>query len=254
MIFAIGDIHGRYDLLTQALDAIAAHASGQEHEIVFLGDYVDRGPQSKQVLDKLIELSTQDNVTCLRGNHEQLMLEAYTLRTRSEVRFWQDNGGEMAIESYGGEVGWGKPNYWPLIPSAHIRWIENLPYVVEKAGRVFVHAGFRPHVPLTEQDANTMMWIRGLFLNSEAGFPDWPHIVHGHTPYEEGKQDGLPLVLSWRTNLDSEAFASGNLAVGVFNGNGGGPSAIICCQATGSSTVDAVNFPRHGTLRLASIP
>lgn len=228
LTFSIGDIHGRLDLLDACLKAIPEHAGGLPYKVIFLGDYIDRGPDSKGVIERLMSLDPNQH-SFVKGNHEDMMVEAYRWRERSDVRLWLDNGGEETAISYGAQDpgGWGAPSFWPLIPTAHIDWMEKLPTVCLYRERLFVHAGFRPNVPLEEQSADEVMWIRDLFLKAEKGFPDWPHIVHGHTPTHYYLHRHSPELLPWRTNLDTGAVYSGVQYVGVFEGEGGPPSEIL---------------------------
>lgn len=210
--FAIGDVHGRFDLLTTALEAIG-DLEAQDARLVFLGDYVDRGPQSREVVERLIELSKNDRVICLRGNHEEMMV----LGTRGDDIFraehWYRNGGEATAQSYRDEY-----------PQEHLDWMAALPVSHETPWHFFVHAGIRPGVPLDRQIAAEMLWIRGVFLDDprDHGL----HIVHGHTPRQ------APELLHNRTNLDTGAYASGNLTIGVFEG-AGGPSEVWVVRQDG---------------------
>lgn len=240
LTYAIGDVHGRLDLLHRAYDAISEHSAGRSLRVIMLGDYIDRGPQSKQVIEFLRGIEKTDPVTCLRGNHEAMMVDVFFNRTRSNIRWWADNGGEETIESYGGEYGWGKPSFFPFIPHDHIEWMESLPTTCEFNGRLFVHAGFMPGVPLHEQEEETTLWIRDKFLNAEKDFKDWAYIVHGHTPQEAGKAVDKAWVLDWRCNLDSAAFHTGVLTVGVFEGVNGAPVELLYVTEDGYTVEKAV--------------
>ena len=198
--YAIGDVHGRFDLLGRALEAIG-DLEAQDARLVLLGDYVDRGPQSREVVDKLIELSASDRVVCLRGNHEELMVDGLA-GDPDETLTWLLNGGQTTVESYGGEI-----------PLAHLDWMRALPVSYETDHHFFVHAGVRPGVPLDAQDSRDMVWIRGPFLDSDEDFGK--HVVHGHSP------DVEPELRPNRTNLDTGAYDTGTLTVGVFDGPGG---------------------------------
>lgn len=198
-LFAIGDIHGEYDLL---VDLLAQMDSPEPTTIVFLGDYIDRGPKSRQVLELLIRGPDTPNHTwiALKGNHEDLCLE--------DARNWAYNGAEQTMQSY--------PNYPNgSMPQEHKDWMRKLPFYYETEHHIFVHAGFAPHTPLEKQDGNVMMWIRDLFLFAEKGFDGWKHIVHGHTPTRGTEY------LSWRTNLDSGAYHFKVLTGAEFAGPGG---------------------------------
>lgn len=197
--YAIGDVHGRFDLLTRALDEIG-DLEAQDAKLVMLGDYVDRGPQSREVVDELIRRSADDRVVCLRGNHEEMMVAG--LEDPGAGSQWLSNGGSATLASYGGKV-----------PPKHVTWLRSLPVSYETAHQFFVHAGVRPGVPLDSQDPEEMVWIRRRFLDSDEDFGK--HVVHGHTPAR------APELRFNRSNLDTGAFQSGTLTVGVFDGPGG---------------------------------
>jgi serine/threonine protein phosphatase 1 len=197
--YAIGDVHGRFDLLSRALDEIG-DLFAQDARLVLLGDYVDRGPQSREVVDELMLRSAQGRTICLRGNHEEMMLRG--LQDPDTAIPWLLNGGAATLESYGGDV-----------PPAHAGWLNALPVSYETEHQFFVHAGVRPGVPFEAQTPAEMLWIRGRFLDSDTDFGK--HVVHGHTPAD------APELKRNRTNLDTGAFLSGTLTVGVFDGPGG---------------------------------
>lgn len=220
-IYAIGDIHGRLDLLEQALDAIKRHRDTSAALIVALGDYVDRGPESAGVIARLRQIENANQAVCLRGNHETLMTRA--LRGGERVR-WYRNGGEATLASYKGEV-----------PAEDIEWLEGLPLTWSDGHRIHVHGGLAPFVPMEEQDEETCTWIRTPFLEAPAeAFP--AHVVHGHTTRWKGKPDRAePELLPHRTNLDTAAFRTGRLTIGVFDPSApGGPSELL--RVTGPET------------------
>lgn len=226
LTYAIGDIHGRLDLLERAEAAIARHAAGRLCQVVCLGDYVDRGPRSREVVETLMVRRARAGWICLKGNHEDMMVEA---ASSGDVARWvgDGNGGEATLASYGGLA---------AVPDAHLAWLANLPLLHHQpgagGGRLFVHAGVRPGVPLAEQDAHTLMWIRDLFLAAPAeALPC--HVVHGHTPCWRGKPaPSLPERLPHRTNLDTGACWTGVLSVGVFaEGEDGGPGEVLAVRA-----------------------
>jgi serine/threonine protein phosphatase 1 len=221
MIYAFGDIHGRLDLLDQALDMVtdmAVTLCDDKPQLLFCGDYVDRGPDSKGVVDKLIQLQSEGAI-CLRGNHEQLMIDALTERTRFAVSHWLANGGDTTLTSYGG-----------VVPPEVLGWMEALPLYYETANHVFVHAGMQPGVALSAHDPETLMWIRQAFLRRGAGEFD-KHIVHGHTPQWDGKPNPAePELLAHRTNLDTGAYATGVLTVGVFDPMQAEPIALLSTE------------------------
>ncbi len=226
LTYAVGDIHGRDDLLEQALDLIADHAGGRTRRIVFLGDYVDRGPASRQAIDRLIAASAEPGVVCLKGNHEALMLGALDHWGGPAKWRWLANGGETTLLSYG--VDEPTAVAAPAIPAAHRDWLTALPLTARDEHRIYVHAGLAPNTPLAAQKESSLLWIREAFLSAAAD--ELPaHVVHGHTPYWAGKPDlAEPERLAQRTNLDTGAFATGVLAIGVFaDDTAGGPVDVL---------------------------
>lgn len=210
LTYAIGDIHGRFDLLTEALARIEAHAGARGADIVCLGDYVDRGPQSREVVERLMAGPARpgDTLTCLKGNHEVIMLEVLG-GDQARAALWDRLGGRETMASYGGEV-----------PQAHLDWLASRPLVHRTDHRVYVHAGLRPGAPVEEQVEAEMLWIRDLFLEGDHDFG--VHVVHGHTPSDEHKRK------AFRTNLDTGACWTGMLSVGVFNERlPGGPIEVL---------------------------
>src|SRR6267154_6731291 len=160
--YAIADLHGRFDLLTAAFDAIVKHAAERSFKIITLGDYVDRGPQSRQIIDHL--MAAQEigvSLICLKGKD-------------------------------------------------HIVWLENLPLMHIDAHRIFVHAGVDRFKPLDQQDSQVLLWK--LYDGNDEGGHDRRHVVHGHHQFEDG-----PIKHPGRTDLDTFAWYTGRLAVGVFN-------------------------------------
>ena len=210
--YVIGDIHGRDDLLVAALDEIAARARSHAGVIVALGDYVGKGPRSRQVIERLLPLvSGNRNFVALKGNHDAMMVEA--LRDPAKLAGWQQKGGDAALASYGGDPA--------VVPHAHIAWLDQLPLTHLDAHRLYVHAGVEPGVPLDRQSETTLMWKRYPKGNQD-GFGD-RHVVHGHDNDPEG-----PLLYPGRSNLDTAAWRTGRLTVGVFDDDRpGGPVDLI---------------------------
>jgi len=212
-------MHGRLDLFERALPAIAARAGAARRTVVCLGDYVDRGPDSAGLVERLMGLEGPDFV-CLKGNHEAMMIEACGGAGREgAMGIWKSNGGRETLESYGGRRG---------VPPDHLAWIQGLRAWWTDGRRYYVHAGVEPGLPMPEQDEHMLLWIRDRFLLAPAErLPG--HIVHGHTPRWRGKPD--PAVcerLPQRTNLDSGAWTTDVLSVGVFDAaQGGGPEQIL---------------------------
>lgn len=208
--YAIADLHGRYDLLIQALNEIFRRPDGGT--VVTLGDYVDRGPDSRQIISHLMSLREDPQlgwkVICLKGNHEDMMVE--TLLAPLDPGWWVGNGGETTLKSYNNEV-----------PSNHLYWAKNLPTIHFDAHRIFVHAGVDPTRPLDDQTDEFKLWYR-YTDSADIGHGD-RHVVHGHTPNPHG-----PERYNNRTNLDTLAWRTGRLVVAVFDDDTpGGPVEII---------------------------
>lgn len=228
MIYAVGDLHGSVDLLRKAVQEIRRHAGASTFDVVFLGDYLDRGKDVRSTVELLIGLRHHFSMVCLRGNHEEMFHTADMERTERNLSFWLDNGGWETVDSYA-EC---RSTLYPTdhIPTAHKLWISSRPLLFETATHVFVHAGVHPKRDMLDQTPNDLLWIRRRFLQASAkDFVDKRHIVHGHTPAWRGKPEAsLPELLPHRSNLDTGAYATGLLTVGCFvGGRSGGPVDLI---------------------------
>jgi serine/threonine protein phosphatase 1 len=216
LVYAIGDIHGRADLLTLLLARIAADAEASPNitrrTLIFVGDYVDRGPDSRQVVETLVSRLPQGfDAFFLKGNHEAILLEF--LEDASWLDDWRANGADATLRSYGVDVEGlagtrAPPEAWrqafaASIPDSHRRFYEGLEVMVARGGYLFVHAGVRPGVPLDAQNPDDLIWIRGAFLNSDASFGKM--VVHGHTPV------ATPEMRPNRIGIDTGACFSGRL-------------------------------------------
>ena len=210
--YVIGDIHGLDDLLSAALAEITARARGEAGVIIALGDYVDKGPQSRQVIERLLPGIGGDwNFVALKGNHDAMMVEG--LRDPSKLTGWLEKGGDAALTSYGGDPA--------AVPQAHIAWLDQLQLTHVDAHRLYVHAGVEPGVPLNQQSETTLLWKR-YPKGQPDGFGEL-HVVHGH----DNDPDG-PLLYQGRTNLDTAAWRTGRLTVGIFDDDRpGGPVDLI---------------------------
>jgi serine/threonine protein phosphatase 1 len=210
--FVIPDIHGRLDLLSEALVEIAARSKGGTGTIVTIGDYVDKGPASKGVIDRLLSgVGGGFELVTLKGNHDAMMVDA--LRDRSTMAAWLAKGGDTALASYGGEPAG--------VPQSHIDWLDRLRLLYVDTHRLYVHAGVDPGTALALQRVETLLWKRYPKGSSE-GFGNL-HIVHGHDNHPEG-----PLLYEGRTNLDTLAWRTGRLTIGVFDDDRpGGPIDLI---------------------------
>ena len=217
-LYAVGDVHGRLDLLTAMHRAIAAEIAREgpaDWRIVHLGDYIDRGPDSSGVLDFVIAARTQDprNIV-LPGNHEAGLLDF--LSDPREDSLFVRFGGVQTAQSYGvdllggGTIGEGRRALLEAIPRAHVETLLDLPFSVEFGDFFFCHAGIRPGVPLSRQTPHDLIWIRDEFLGHAGLHPKV--IVHGHTPQAE------PEILPNRIDVDTLAWKSGRLTALVVDG------------------------------------
>ena len=251
LVYAVGDVHGRDELLAELLTQIDVHAAARPHRLIFLCDYIDRGLASAAVVRRLMALQ-QDRapgaVTCLRGNHEQMALDALAAGGGWQFNVWRRNGGDATLLSYGApEPG---PDYLDRVPSDHRAWLAGLPLLHSDAHRIYVHAGLEPHTPVADQDTEILLWIREAFLRAPPGsFP--AHVVHGHTPEWAGKVDmATPELLPHRANLDTGAYATGVLTAGVFDGYvSGGPVHLLQTGGRARSASLATDLRKIGLLR-----
>nr|WP_247750780.1 MULTISPECIES: metallophosphoesterase family protein [unclassified Rhizobium] len=217
--YAIGDIHGRYDLLT-AIEALitadAAQFPGRKLMIT-LGDYIDRGPDSARVVSHLMAPAPEgfDRI-CLTGNHETAML-AY-VDGEITLTQWLAMGAEATLLSYGldsNHLARQYPSPKKLddfirasLPADHIAFLRDLPIMLDTPSVLFVHAGIDPHLSIADQTDQDLVFIRGRFLKSRTPLPKL--VVHGHTQVKSPEARGR------RLNLDTGAFHSGSLSVARF--------------------------------------
>jgi serine/threonine protein phosphatase 1 len=212
-LYAIGDIHGRADLLDQVLERIDADLSAspvRRAVHVLLGDYIDRGPASRDVLDRLIARGRSHETVCLKGNHEVFATEF--LRKPLMLDEWRRYGGLETLISYGVAPSIaGDPTehaslaeaFARALPAEHRAWLAALRPCFVCGDFFFAHAGVRPGVPLARQNEQDLMRIREEFLVYEEDFGKV--VVHGHTPV------GAPDIRANRINIDTGAFATGRL-------------------------------------------
>lgn len=222
-VYAIGDIHGRLDLFDDLLHRIEQDRSGWtgKTEIVLLGDYIDRGPQSAQLLDRLSSsLPAWARWTLLRGNHEQAMLDAVEGGPDAPriLRVWLDNGGRETLRSYGipTALAYGdnleaiEAELSVCVPVRHLNFLRRLWLKRRIGDYLFVHAGIRPGIPIDVQEGHDLLWIRDEFLN--CGDDHGCMIVHGHSiTLEVDERDN-------RIGIDTGAYATGRLTALVLEG------------------------------------
>jgi len=213
-IYAIGDVHGCSSLLERLLALIEAHVTAfpsRRPILVFLGDYIDRGPASREVIDQLIFLRKHREVIFLRGNHERYLIEF--LKNPAILPKWFQYGGLDTLRSYGITPA----NHFDskeqeflattlslaLSKHGHLEFFEQLESSFVCEDVFFVHAGVRPGVPLDQQREEDLLWIRDDFLHYQGCLGKI--VVHGHTPVPH------PEVCSNRINIDTGAYATGRL-------------------------------------------
>ena len=222
-IYAVGDVHGRSDLLLELVEMIRddmAEGHAAAHQVVFLGDYVDRGAGNAEVIDILCSQPFGKAATvCLIGNHEAVMLQF--LEDAEIGRDWLRFGGDATLASYGVRVRREDPSIDDLLeaqaalrrnmPDQHLEFLRNLKLTYRAGDYLFVHAGIRPGVPLAQQDGNDLIWIRNTFLKSDDDFGCV--VVHGHTPNLkiESRHN--------RIGVDTGAYFSGRLTAAVLEGD-----------------------------------
>ena len=219
-IYVIGDIHGRSDLLDTITNEIKRDLDGNpvnDAVTVTLGDYVDRGPDSRGVLDRLARNAFPTRYVALKGNHEELF---QTFMTDPAVGpQWRHLGGLETLHSYKVAVdsvmrgrGFEEASnaLRNAVPEEHLKFLASLKLSVSVRRYFLCHAGVRPGIPLDRQQATDLLWIRTEFLDSKENFGKI--VVHGHTPVEQ------PEVLANRINLDTGAFATGRLTCLVLEG------------------------------------
>ncbi len=193
LIYAIGDIHG----CKNSLEKLVKKVSPQSKDtMIFLGDYIDRGPDSKGVIEFLINfLRTHPNTVFLKGNHEWMFYEFYKTRDPDMWRLWEINGANLTLKNYGNIEN---------IPKEHVEFVKNTKIYHIQDGYFFVHAGVKPNKPIEEQRSEDMLWIREEFIYSDNPLKD--HIVvFGHTPMKK------PLIMSDKIGIDTGCIYGGYL-------------------------------------------
>jgi len=232
-IYAIGDVHGCLSHLKALLHNITEDDASRtlsestfaeneapplkEKRLIFLGDYVDRGPDSKGVIEELVTLQKRSpgNVF-LKGNHEAALLDFIANPQRHGE--WLHWGGAETLESYGLTHVWSREEtdlaaeFSRKIPTTHRAFLESLELMHIEGDYVFVHAGLKPGVALEEQDASDLMWIRSEFHQTPSEKRPERTVVHGHHPVKKPDDEG------WRINVDTGAYSTGKLTAVVLEG------------------------------------
>jgi serine/threonine protein phosphatase 1 len=219
-IYAIGDIHGRADLLDQmhALIAEDAASYGGTKEIIYLGDFIDRGRDSKGVVERVLkQVPTGLKPRYIKGNHDAALLAF--LADAETYRIWKNFGAAETLLSYGvrpplydsaGQIQDARDDLAAVLPADHLAFFNDLELIVVIGDYAFVHAGVRPGVAIEKQDEQDLLWIRDEFLSSSASFGKV--VVHGHTPMP------APMRTQNRISVDTGAYATGVLTCTVLEG------------------------------------
>ena len=219
LIYAIGDVHGCYDLLVPLLAAITEDAAGRQGArrplLLFAGDYIDRGPQSDQVLSTLVWLKRHSpfELVLLKGNHEAMLLDF--IERPFHAKGWLRVGGATTLTSYGVSVPEGeravadgceriRDALMDRLPASHLDLLRGLTVSATRGDYLFVHAGARPGLPLHRQDERDFLWIRDDFLESAQPFEKV--IVHGHS-----WTSATPILTAHRIGIDTGAYRTGAL-------------------------------------------
>lgn len=218
-IFAIGDVHGRLDLLDQILKKIRIEAKKYKKHtkiLVMLGDYIDRGPHSRGVLERLVDLQKGNilndfEVHLLKGNHEDAML---SFLAEKDSLTWLSNGGAETVASYGlnpqKNLDSLSSDFLKVLPKSHRKVLRKMKFCVALGDYGFVHAGVRPGVAWAQQNPDDLLWIRAAFLQSDE---DHEHmVIHGHSPAK------APVELPNRIGIDTKAWETGVLTCLVMEG------------------------------------
>jgi calcineurin-like phosphoesterase family protein len=213
--YALSDIHGCLNKLVALVARCRSDAKDDAARFVFLGDYIDRGPDSRGVVEYLIDLQRRQprDVICLCGNHEDLALSA--VDDPDEIDQWVvANGGDKTLRSYGVTTP-------PELPASHVDWMRALATHHDDDLRFFVHAGVNPSRPLDRQDRHDVLWMREPFLSDPRDYGRF--IVHGHTPLRGGRPD----LRSNRVNIDTAAVIGGPLTAAIFDDSTPAPIGFL---------------------------
>jgi len=214
LVFAIGDVHGSLGKLRSLIARCERYADGRPMTFIFLGDYIDRGPESAGVVDCVLDLQSRmpTRVIALKGNHEAMMLGVIDGDVPDD--YWLAQGGAETLRSYGAS------NTGEL-PDQHIDWLRSLRLSHDDGRRFFVHAGIDPEKSLDAQQDTDLFWIREPFLSDRRDHGRL--IVHGHTPLMTRKPD----LRANRLNVDTGAVFGGPLTAAVFGDTEIKPLAFV---------------------------
>jgi serine/threonine protein phosphatase 1 len=218
-VYAVGDIHGRLDLLEELLSRLGADLRQRpvlRPIFVFLGDYIDRGPSSRETIDRLLKHRELNECVFLKGNHEQIAVSC--LNNPRVFNQWLRLGGVETLASYGLALGHITSRtkvaelqaaFHRALPRTHLNFLRDQQTSFSCGDYFFAHAGIKPRVPLSRQTEQDLLWIREEFLTSNVDFGKI--VVHGHTPTQAIE------VRSNRINIDTGAYATGRLSCLVID-------------------------------------
>jgi serine/threonine protein phosphatase 1 len=214
LTYAIGDIHGSLEKLRELIGKCRQHAGGRPVTFVFLGDYIDRGPDSRGVVRTVMQLQSEQGggVIALKGNHEAVALDI--VDGKAEADHWLQEGGAATLRNYGVASA-------QELPRQHTDWMRSLPLSHDDGRRFFVHAGIDPEKPFDRQSDHDLIWIREPFLSDGRDYGRL--IVHGHTPVARR----VPDQRRNRLNIDTGAVYGGPLTAAVFDDAQNDPVAFL---------------------------
>ena len=234
VVFVVGDIHGMAHMLEELQARIAERATALEAKhpkIVYTGDYIDRGPNSKRVIELVMSGIKGFDSVPLMGNHEDMLIDFLDNPDETTAQRWLFNGGIATCKSYGVDVTSNDQEWRPkdirhaiskAMPAEHLDFIRNgLSVFHDDKFAIYVHAGLIPGIALEDQARDDMLWVRQKFLGSDF---DWGRpVVHGHTPSRSG-----PELRPNRINVDTGAVYKGDLTAAILDG--GGIDFIMCSE------------------------
>lgn len=221
--YAIGDVHGRLDLLHELSglieDDTATRPPAQPVRIVLLGDFIDRGPHSQALIDLCMRLTAETSAIVLKGNHEATLVDVWR-GNHDALEMWLAHGGAATLSSYGVDVETLDPDDWQAwmratrraIPAEAIDWLDRLPTWLAIDRHYFVHAGIRPGIPLEEQRDEDRLWIRDEFVDSTDDHQ--AIIVHGHMIESDTVR-----IRPNRIGVDTGAYRTGRLSAVAIEGD-----------------------------------
>ena len=195
-LIAIGDIHGEVEKLNSMIDRLDLQ---KQDKVIFLGDYIDRGLNSKAVIERILDLSKKIECVFLKGNHEDMLLKTKITHSQDDIEHWLLSGGISTYDNYGD---------YPAIFNTHGKFLDSLKLYHIEQNYMFVHAGINPKKELSEQTKDDLLWIREEFLDNSHNLPY--KIIFGHTPFRE------PLILDDKIGIDTGCGKEKDLPLTAF--------------------------------------